>query len=157
MNFYIYKYICIYIKKTTHTNKHTHICMQMYTYTYIYICIYHLYTYIYVYICMYASTSNCIYVQLYMHTYIYIYMAVSHLRGYAGVSIKGSGRQNAEGVRRESEWRLLGSRSESSCERSDRPAAQRRASGPKCCTYHGLKTTRNTDETLHITKTNNCS
>ena len=38
--------------------------------------------------------------------YISIYVAASHLGGYAGVSAKGSGGQNADGVRRESEWPL---------------------------------------------------
>ena len=49
-------------------------------------------------------------------------MAASHLRGNAGVSTKGSGGQNAEGVRRESELPLGGSRSESpASEASDKP------------------------------------
>ena len=68
-----------------------------------------------------------------MYVYMYICGGVSS-KGYAGVSTKGSGGQNAEGVRRESEWPLGGSRSESPRERSERRAAQRRASGTKCCT-----------------------
>ena len=39
-------------------------------------------------------------------------MAASHLRGYAEVCTKGSGGQNAEGDRRESEWPVGGSQSE---------------------------------------------
>ena len=61
-------------------------------------------------------------------------MAASHLRGYSGVSDKGSGGQNAEGVRRESEGPPGGSRSEPPRERSERRAAQRRARGTKCYT-----------------------
>ena len=49
-------------------------------------------------------------------------MAESLLRGYAGVSTKVYGGQNAEGVRRDSEWLLGGSRSgPPASEASDEP------------------------------------
>ena len=52
----------------------------------------------------------CMYAYVFAH--VYVYKATSHLRGYAGVSAKVPGGQDAEGVRRESEWPLAGSRSE---------------------------------------------
>ena len=57
-----------------------------------------------------------------MDMYTCTCMAASHLTGYAGVSAKVSGGQNAEGVRSESEWLLVGSRSEPpASEASDEP------------------------------------
>ena len=70
-------------------------------------------------------------------------MAAPHLRGYAGVSAEVPGGQNAEGVRRESEY-LSGAREASppASEASDEPRSgeqvplnKNKKITSKCCTY----------------------